>query len=225
MKNIKLFEEFSGKNIPQERDLVLQIVDFLGISGQFNAHKRPHWDKSSSFYSKKAFDEVSPEELYKFLSDQGYSISTYPKLSPSAIKSKILMNKINYSKGFGDETDGYAFIILIDCIFNDKRAKTCLTILDDSLGILVLGKSMNDVSIKEWNDRSVEMIFWNGDYLVTGEFEVEDVNRDGEIVTIDFVSVVTSDNRKYDLSVSADGSWAAGYELQDIEYLDYSYDS
>jgi len=222
MKNIKLFEEFDGKNIPQERDLVLQIIDFLDLSNEFGTYRRPHWDKSSSFHNEKAFTSSSVFELYQFLIDQGYSVSTYPELSLSALKARFLMSRVSYSNSLDEESNGYAFIILIDCTFNNKPAKTCLAISGDSLSISVLGKSMEEVSIKKWNENAIEMIFWNGEYLVTGEFDQVDVNRDDDIISINYESSETSDGKSYILSVSANGSWAAGYHLGDIEYLDFA---
>jgi hypothetical protein len=222
MKNIKLFEEFNGKNIPQEKDLVLQIVDFLGLTDKFKSHRRPYWDKSSSFIQREAFGNVYPSELYQFLLDQGYSVSTYPELSPSAMKATSLMGKISYSNNFEGQSDGYAFIILIDCTFNNKQAKTCLVISGEDLSISVLGDPMQEVSIKKWNENAIEMIFWNGEYLVTGEFDQVDVYRDDDIVSINFESSETSDGKSYILSVNATGSWSAGYDLGDIEYLDFA---
>ena len=222
MKNIKLFEEFNETPIPQEKDLVLQIVDFLGLTDKFKSHRRPHWDTSSSFIQRKAFGEVYPSELYQFLLDQGYPVSTYPELSPSAMKATSLMSRINYSNNFDKESDGYAFIILIDCLFNNKKAKTCLAISGEDLSISVLGTSMQEVSIRNWHENAIEMIFWNGEQLVTGEFDQVDVYRDDDIISINFESAETSDGKSYILSVGASGSWAAGYDLGEIEYLDFA---
>jgi len=86
----------------------------------------------------------------------------------------------------------------------------------------VLGDPMQEVSIKKWNENAIEMIFWNGEYLVTGEFDQVDVYRDDDIVSINFESSETSDGKSYILSVNATGSWSAGYDLGDIEYLDFA---
>jgi hypothetical protein len=64
------------------------------------------------------------------------------------------------------------------------------------------------------------MLFWNGEYLVTGKFQYTDTYTDAEEnTTLDFESYETSDDKDYIIYVRATRS---GDELEDIKEIDFN---
>ena len=77
------------------------------------------------------------------------------------------------------------------------------------------------IATKKFDERNIDMLFWNGKYLVTGKFEQADRYKDDGIITLIFDSYETSDNKDYTMSVSASGSFVTGYVVDDILEIDF----
>ena len=78
------------------------------------------------------------------------------------------------------------------------------------------------VFAKDFNENLIDMLFWNGGYLVTGKFEHTDTYREDGMTELTFESYETSDGKNYAISVSASGSFNAGYELEEIEDIGFN---
>jgi hypothetical protein len=212
MKNIKLFEDFN--NTPDFNDVVEEILKFLekDKSDVIAVNK-------TNLTIQKAFDSVNFFDLYKFLNKLGYKIEMYPKISQSSMDSRFAVSKINYASPIDDLE--YGLTLLIDSKLGEKSIKTCINIFENSISIISLGKFMQEILIKKINDREIDLLFWNGSYLVTGEFEHNETHREDGMISLDFESYETSDRRDYILSTTASGSWAAGYDVEEIDYIDF----
>ena len=219
MKNIKLYEEFTGATIPNESDLAKEISEIFDITDDFRKKSTRYRDFA---YVQLGRGKYSPDKvigLIKLLTDNNYKIDTFPKLDEKNLKTMLLTSRIDYSDPF--EKMEYGVTILVDCEYKGVNSKACITITTASLTYKILGKWMEEVSTKEFNENLIDMLFWNGEYLVTGKFEQADSYRDDGIITLIFDSYETSDNKDYSMSVSASGSFVTGYEVEDILEIDF----
>ena len=219
MKNIRLYEEFSGGVIPKESDLANEISEFLDITDDFQKKSRKH---NTFAYVQLGKDKYSPDKviaLIKLLTDNNYKVDTFPLLDEKNLKAILLTSRIDYSDPF--EKMEYGVTILVDCEYKGVNSKACINITPASLTYNILGKSMAEVSTKDFNENLIDMLFWNGEYLVTGEFEHTDTHREDDRTSLDFESYETSDGKNYVIYVSASGSFNAGYELEEIEDIDF----
>ena len=219
MKNIRLYEEFAGGVIPKEPDLANEISEFLDITEDFKKKSRKY---KASAYVQLGKDKYSANKviaLIRLLVDNNYKVDTFPALDETSLKVMFLSSKIDYSDPFkGME---YGITILVDCEYQGKNSKACINITPASLTYRIFGKWMTEVSIKEFNENNIDMLFWNGDYLVTGTFEHGDTYREDGMTTLIFESYETSDGKEYAMSVGASGSFNAGYELEEIEDISF----
>jgi hypothetical protein len=219
MKNIRLYEEFTGGIIPKESDLANEISEFLDITEDFQKKSRKY---RAFAYVQLGRSKYSPDKvigLIKLLTDNNYKIDTFPKLDEKNLKAMLLTSRIDYSDPF--EKMEYGVTILVDCEYKGVNSKACITITPASLTYKILGKGMEEVSTKEFNENNIDMLFWNGEYLVTGKFEHTDTYREDGMTSLTFESYETSDNKNYVMSAGASGSWNAGYDLEEIEDIDF----
>lgn len=219
MKNIRLYEEFTGGIIPKESDLANEISEFLDITEDFQKKSRKY---RAFAYVQLGRGKYSPDKvigLIKLLTDNNYKIDTFPKLDEKNLKAMLLTSRIDYSDPF--EKMEYGVTILVDCEYKGVNSKACITITPASLTYKILGRGMEEVSTKEFNENLIDMLFWNGEYLVTGKFEHTDTYREDGMTSLTFESYETSDNKNYVMSVSASGSFNAGYGLEVIEDIDF----
>jgi len=219
MKNIRLYEEFSGRVIPKEPDLANEISEFLDITEDFQKKSRKY---KASAYVQLGKDKYSANKviaLIRLLVDNNYKVDTFPALDEVSLKSMVLASKIDYSDPFkGME---YGITILVDCEYQGKNSKACINITPASLTYRIFGKWMAEVSTKEFNENNIDMLFWNGEYMVTGKFEHTDTYREDGMTSLIFQSYETSDGKEYAMSVGASGSFNAGYELEEVEDIDF----
>lgn len=219
MKNIRLYEEFTGGIIPKESDLANEISEFLDITEDFQKKSRKY---RAFAYVQLGRGKYSPDKvigLIKLLTDNNYKIDTFPKLDEKNLKAMLLSSRIDYSDPF--EKMEYGVTILVDCEYKGVNSKACITITPASLTYKILGRGMEEVSTKEFNENLIDMLFWNGEYLVTGKFEHTDTYREDGMTSLTFESYETSDGKEYAMSVSASGSFNAGYELEEVEDIDF----
>ena len=219
MQNLKLYEEFTGGIIPKESDLANEISEFLDITEDFQKKSRKY---RAFAYVQLGRSKYSPDKvigLIKLLTDNNYKIDTFPKLDEKNLKAMLLTSRIDYSDPF--EKMEYGVTILVDCEYKGVNSKACITITPASLTYKILGRGMEEVSTKEFNENLIDMLFWNGEYLVTGKFEHTDTYREDGMTSLTFESYETSDNKNYVMSVSASGSFNAGYGLEVIEDIDF----
>lgn len=226
MKNIRLYEEFTGFTIPNEPDLAKEISELFDITEDF---RKARTEKGSRFYSS-LFSVYVPisgsrlstigkvKDLIKLIKDNNYKIETFPVLSEIGLNAMALQIRIDYSDPFKDLE--YGITILVDCDYRGQKSKACINISPTSFSYKLLGKWMEEISTKEFNENLIDMLFWNGGYLVTGKFEHTETHRE-EGITLDFESYETSDGKDYIMNVSAGGSFNAGYELETIEEIDF----
>lgn len=219
MKNIRLYEEFAGSMIPKESDLANEISGFLDITEDFQKKSRKYRAFSYVQLGKGKYSPDKIIDLIKLLTDNNYKIDTFPKLDERNLKAMLLTSRIDYSDPF--EKMEYGVTILVDCEYKGANSKACINITPASLTYKIFGKWMEEVSTKEFNENLIDMLFWNGEYLVTGKFEHSDTYREDGMTTLAFESYETSDEKNYAMSVSANGSFNAGYELEEIEDISF----
>lgn len=218
MKNVKLYEEFTGNIIPDESVLANQIAEFLDITADFQKSRGSN--RALSAYVSLSGGKYSNDKLtglIKLLKDNNYKIET--SVDEMTLKAMILSSRIDYSDPF-KYTD-YGMTILVDCKHKGEISKVCINITSTSFSYEILGKRMEMIATKKFDERNIDMLFWNGKYLVTGKFEQADSYRDDGIITLIFDSYETSDNKDYTMSVSASGSFVTGYEVEDILEIDF----
>lgn len=212
MKNIRLYEEFTGGVIPKESDLANEISEFLDTR-MYRASAYVQLGKG-----KYSTDKIIG--LIKLLTDNNYKIDTFPKLDEKNLRAMVLTSRIDYSDPF--EKMEYGVTILVDCEYKGVNSKACINITPASLTYRIFGKSMVYVFAKDFNENLIDMLFWNGGYLVTGKFEHTDTYREDGMTELTFESYETSDGKNYAISVSASGSFNAGYELEEIEDIGFN---
>ena len=226
MENIKLYEEFTGVTIPNEPDLAKEISELFDITEDF---RKARIEKRSRFYSSlfRVYVPLSRnristiekvKELIKLLKDNNYKIETFPVLSEMSLKAMTLQIRIDYSNPFKDLE--YGITILVDCVHNGQKYKACINISSTGFSYEILGKRMEMIEAKIFDEYLIDMLFWNGEYLVTCKFRHDKTYREDGI-TLEFVSHETSDDKDYVMYVSATGSFNAGYELEDIQEIDF----
>ena len=219
MKNIRVYEEFTGSVIPKESDLANEISEFLDITEDFQKKSRMY---RASAYVKLGKGKYSSDKiigLIKLLTDSNYKVDTFPKLDERNLKAMLLTSRIDYSDPF--EKMDYGVTILVDCEYKGVNSKACINITPASLTYRIFGKSMTEISTKDFNENHIDMLFWNGEYLVTGKFEHTDTYREDGMTSLTFESYETSDNKNYVISVGASGSFNAGYDMEEIEDIDF----
>jgi hypothetical protein len=219
MKNIRLYEEFTGSVIPKESDLANEISGFLDITEDFKKKSRKHKALAYVQLGNGKYSSDKVIALVKLLKDSNYKVDTFPALDETSLKVMLLASRIDYSDPFKDME--YGVTILVDCEYQGKNSKACINITPASLTYKIFGKWMAEVSTKEFTENDIDMLFWNGDYLVTGKFEHSDTYREDGMTTLIFQSYETSDGKEYAMSVGASGSFNAGYELEEIEDIDF----
>jgi hypothetical protein len=219
MKNIKLYEEFTGNIIPDESVLANQIAEFLDITADFQKSRGSN--RALSAYVNLSGGKYSNDKLtglIKLLKDNNYKIET--SVDEMTLKAMILSSRIDYSDPL--KHMDYGMTILVDCKYKGEISKACINITSKSFTYEILGKWMEMIETKKFDERNIDMLFWNGKYLVTGKFEQTDRYIDDGIITLTFDSYETSDNKDYIMSVNAIGSpETGGYELEDIVEIDF----
>lgn len=219
MENIRLYEEFTGGVIPKESDLANEISEFLDITEDFQKKSRMYRASAYVQLGKGKYSSDKIIGLIKLLTDSNYKIDTFPKLDERNLRAMLLTSRIDYSDPF--EKMEYGVTILVDCEYKGVNSKACINITPASLIYRIFGKSMVEVFAKDFNENLIDMLFWNGGYLVTGKFEHTDTYREDRMSELTFESYETSDGKNYAISVSASGSFNAGYELEEIEDIGF----
>lgn len=220
MENIKLYGEFTGGVIPKESDLANEISEFLDITEDFQKKSRMYRASAYVQLGKGKYSTDKIIGLIKLLTDNNYKIDTFPKLDEKNLRAMVLTSRIDYSDPF--EKMEYGVTILVDCEYKGVNSKACINITPASLTYRIFGKSMVYVFAKDFNENLIDMLFWNGGYLVTGKFEHTDTYREDGMTELTFESYETSDGKNYAISVSASGSFNAGYELEEIEDIGFN---
>ena len=220
MKNIRLYEEFTGGVIPKESDLANEISEFLDITEDFQKKSRMYRASAYVQLGKGKYSTDKIIGLIKLLTDNNYKIDTFPKLDEKNLRAMVLTSRIDYSDPF--EKMEYGVTILVDCEYKGVNSKACINITPASLTYRIFDKSMVYVFAKDFNENLIDMLFWNGGYLVTGKFEHTDTYREDGMAELTFESYETSDGKNYAISVSASGSFNAGYELEEIEDIGFN---
>jgi len=220
MKNIRLYEEFTGGVIPKESDLANEISEFLDITEDFQKKSRMYRASAYVQLEKGKYSTDKIIGLIKLLTDNNYKIDTFPKLDEKNLRAMVLTSRIDYSDPF--EKMEYGVTILVDCEYKGVNSKACINITPASLTYRIFDKSMVYVFAKDFNENLIDMLFWNGGYLVTGKFEHTDTYREDGMTELTFESYETSDGKNYAISVSASGSFNAGYELEEIEDIGFN---
>jgi hypothetical protein len=220
MKNIKLYEEYTGAAIPNETYLAKEISELFDITEDF---RKKRMKNEFSVYVPLSGDSFSTiekvKDLIKLIKDNNYKIETFPVLSEMGLKAMTLQIRIDYSDPFKDLE--YGITILVDCDYKGQKSKACINITPTAFTYRILRKYMVEITTKDFNENHIDMLFWNGEYLVTGKFEHTDTYREDGMTSLTFESYETSDNKNYVISVSASGSFNAGYELEEIEDIDF----
>ena len=222
MENIRLYEEFTGGVIPKEPDLakeISELCDYLDLTADFLKKSRKYRASAYVKFNNGKYSADKVVALIKLLTDNNYKVETFPELDEKNLKAMLLVSKIDYSDPFRDMK--YGITILVDCEYNGKNSKACINITPKSLTYRIFGKWMAEVSTKEFNENLIDMLFWNGEYLVTGKFEHTDTYREDGMTSLIFQSYETSDSKEYAMSVDASGSFNAGYELEEVEDIDF----
>ena len=220
MKNIRLYEEFTGGVIPKESDLANEISEFLDITEDFQKKSRMYRASAYVQLGKGKYSTDKIIGLIKLLTDNNYKIDTFPKLDEKNLRAMVLTSRIDYSDPF--EKMEYGVTILVDCEYKGVNSKACINITPASLTYRIFDKSMVYVFAKDFNENLIDMLFWNGGYLVPGKFEHTDTYREDGMAELTFESYETSDGKNYAISVSASGSFNAGYELEEIEDIGFN---
>ena len=197
MKNVKLYEEFTGNIIPKESDLAKEISEILDITDDFRKRRR---ENKFSFYVPLLGDRFSiiekVKDLIKFLRDNNYKIETFPILSEMSLKTMTLQIRADLFNPF--KNLDYGINILVDCVHDGQKYKACINITSTGFSYEMLGKEMETIATKEFDPDLIDILFWNGEYLVTGKFEYTDTYTDAEEkTTLDFESYETSDGKDY----------------------------
>lgn len=222
MKNLKLYEEFDSPIIPKESDLATEVSDFFGMKINRGVNVTAFNSSRSDFQKNYSADKVAG--FIKYLEGKNYKVEIFPTMDTRTINAMMLASKIDFSDPFkGLE---YGITVLVDCEFKGTLHKACINIRVEKSAslrydILPFSKYMTSVSIKEFNENNIDMLFWNGEYLVTGNFEHTDTYKDDGMISLTFESYETSDNKNYVMTVGASGSWNAGYDLEEIEDIDF----
>jgi len=222
MKNIRLYEEFAGGVIPKESDLaneISELCDYLDLTADFLKKSRKYRASAYVKFNNGKYSADKVVALIKLLTDNNYKIDTFPKLDEKNLKAMLLASRIDYSDPF--EKMEYGVTILVDCEYKGVNSKACINITPASLTYKIIGKSMEEISTKDFNENLIDMLFWNGEHLVTGKFEHSDTYREDGMTTLAFESYETSDGKNYIISVGASGSFNAGYELEEIWDIDF----
>jgi hypothetical protein len=119
MKNVKLYEEFTGNIIPKESDLAKEISEILGITDDFRKRRR---ENKFRFYVPLLGDRFSiiekVKDLIKFLRDNNYKIETFPILSEMSLKAMTLQIRADLFNPF--KNLDYGINILVDCVHDDR---------------------------------------------------------------------------------------------------------
>jgi hypothetical protein len=212
MQNLKLYEEFSH---PKEEDLALEIAEFFDAVDIF---KRKRYGQK---FKAKLGKNYTPEKIISLigsLKEKNYEIELYPNMDERALRALISASNIDYSNPIENLEYGLTIII----VSNFMRYKSCINIHNGIVSYDVLNKSsMQEIALNEFNENNIEMLFWNGKNMVTGKFEQTEIFREDGMTTLIFESYETSDGEEYVMSVSATGSFNAGYDLEDIEDIDF----
>jgi len=213
MKNLKLYEEFT---YPKEEDLALEIAEFLGTVDIFK--NRRIYSSNYTANIGKNYPAEKIIELVQFLKEKNYEVEFFTTSDERTLKALMSVSNIDYSNPFDNFEYGLTFTIMS----NFMRYKSCVNIHKGIFSYDVLDKSrMREITFNDFNENHIEMLFWNGKNMVTGKFEHADTYRDDEMTTLIFDSYETSDSQNYSMSVSAEGSFNAGYDLGDIEEIDF----
>ncbi len=240
MKYIQLFEDHS-KITPTEIEVYEAADEYFksinpNIMDQVEYDKYGHYAKYSrdrtdfngsylklSDITNKDKDEVY-SELFIFLKNKGYSPDAYcPILSDKEKKALDLVDKINFrEQSYRDGEYGRA--ILVKCnsgkticfYFNPDVSKIWWP---TTFAILRFGTDTDSIYwTKTGSDDKLVIVFWNGDEIVHGDFDVsyEGIRENPYYTWEDSECVKASDSRSYtaSLKIPVDDT-----DVEDVELI------
>jgi len=226
MKHLKIFENFGAGNIPDSLVLRREILEFLKAKMAY-----PNISKDQTFGIQPEGSIVNQvKKLNIYLKESGYSVETYPKLTPAEAKYIEMINKMDFTSKSGYD---YEPLLLVDCYEQETKNPIKLGIYfpemkTPSVEFLQLKPNkLKVIAENKLNSSEIECLFWNGKEIVEGKFEATYINDDrgkeyDEPVQIAYDSYETTDNQKYIIDASFFGSDLAGYEGGEIEDIDFA---
>lgn len=211
MKNIKLFEEFNSNPLPKASQLREECLDFLDLTEEFN---KRNW-RGSKFYLGKGVEYRKFLDFLDFLSDKGYSITTYPEKLGKDTKSAKILYRINMA--IPDNGD-YSPVVIIDCL-DDNGAKSKYYFSLEGYNSISFGslRPYDVLQTPVFTSSDIECLFWDGNDFIEGKFEHTETDQDYEIISMFYESYETSNSKKYSMTVSGSGGESEGYQPEDIE--------
>ena len=240
MKHLQIFETY-GNPLPTEKE-VYEAADeyFISINpnimdqveydkyGHYAKYKRDKSNFEGSYLklddiTNKSKDEVY-SDLFRFLRSKGYSIDLYcPILSDNERRALDLLDRINFKQP--SYRDGeYGRAILIKC----SSGKTiCFYFIPDepkgwwppTFAILRFDSEPDSIYwTKTRIDDSLTIVFWNGDDIVHGDFDIsyEGLEENPYYTWEDSECVKASDSRSYTASLKIP---VDDIDVEDIELI------
>ena len=173
----------------------------------------------ADFQKKYSIDKVM--DLIRFLKEKNYSLEIFPYIDGNKLKILKLVSQIDFSNPMKD-IEEYGITILVDCEYSyshGQKYKACINIEPTAFSYKLLSNTIKEINLKEFSHDNIDMLFWNGKHLVTGQFEnVDDYEEEG-YKSLFFESYKTSDNKKYNMSVRVGSDWNDLIEIEDIDFV------
>ena len=218
MENIRLYEDFNNHVIPKESDLGIEVSKFFDVKPSERKINPSFRYEGSDFQKKYSMDKVM--DLIRFLKEKNYSLEIFPYIDANKLKVLKLVSQIDFSNPMKD-IEEYGITILFDCEYSyssGQKYKACINIEPTAFSYKLLSDTIKEINLKEFSHDGIDMLFWNGKYLVTGQFEnVDDYEEEG-YKSLFFESSKTSDNIKYNMSVRVGFDWNDLIEIEDIDF-------
>ncbi len=219
MVNLKMFEEYSSSQPKTMELLMSQTLEFL-IPDE-NPETLNLKRKRSFPYKPTTSTFKTAKKLEKKLTEYGYSVTYYPKLSDQENKLLAIKNRLDYSDEIGWD---YGPLLLVELSGSEK----CAIYLDKgdkqgkhSVHFQKIERGFEVIYFKKATESEIHCLFWNEKEMVEGKFE--DVDRHIEPgkdredpIYITFVSYETSDKKEYFIEGEFYGTYEAGYEFESI---------
>lgn len=232
MKNLKLFEDFATKDLPDFSEVLKGVSTFYAQDQDKISDPKRYVTSNRTYILNRAKNPEDKQQLFKEIikhfKEQHYDYVSFPKTEGFDFeKAERALKSVNVAYEFGDgmnpaislpvNKEGQKYFFLIS--FENKETLFGLFQPASSTSFMIDYKPSG-------GNKSLKILFYLKGEFHTGTFELDYVEPGNARLEEDpyavYYSTQTSDGKKYEFSTSID-FWEYEYQGR-IELTDYDYD-
>ena len=232
MKNLKLYEDFATKDLPDFAEVLKGVSTFYPQDQDKISDPKKYVTSNRTYILNRAKNPEDKQQLFKKIikhfKEQDYEYVSNPKTEGFDFeKAERALKSVNVAYEFGDgmnpaislpvNKEGQKYFFLI--AFENKETLFGLFQPATSTNFMIDYKDLG-------RNKSLKIVFYDKGEFHTGTFELDNVEPGNARFEEDpyavYYSTQTSDGKEYEFSTSID-PWGYEYEGR-IDFTDYDYD-